>query len=68
MAENFLNWIPLNTHNYHKFIRPDDLEFYLSANNFNNINFKGLIYDPFILNWRLSKNTKVNFFCSCTLP
>ena len=67
LAENFLNWIPLNTHNYHKFIRPKELEFFLNQNNFKNISFKGLQYNPFKKKWILSENTNVNYFCSCFL-
>ena len=67
LAENFLNWIPRNTHNYHKFIRPKELEFFLNQNNFKNISFKGLQYNPFKKKWILSENTNVNYFCSCFL-
>ena len=67
IAENFLKWIPHNTHSYYKFIKPEELEFFLSANNFKNIKFKGLTYDPFKLNWKLSESTKINYFCSCVL-
>ena len=67
LAENFLNWIPLNTHNYHKFIRPKELEVFLNENNFKNVSFNGLIYQPLKREWVLSKNTNVNYFCSCFL-
>ena len=67
LAENFLNWIPLNTHNYHKFIRPKELEFLLNQYNFKNISFKGLKYNPFKRKWILSEKTNVNYFCSCFL-
>ena len=67
IAENFLKWIPLNTHNYYKFIKPEELEFFLSTNNFKQIRFKGLTYDPIKLNWKLSESTKINYFCSCIL-
>ena len=67
IAENFLQWIPRNTHNYHKFIKPKELEFFLNQNNFKNISFKGLQYNPFKRKWILSKNTNVNYFCSCIL-
>ena len=67
LAENFLNWIPQNTHNYHKFIRPKELEFFLNQNNFKNISFRGLQYNPFKRKWMLSENTNVNYFCSCFL-
>ncbi len=67
LAENFLNWIPNNTHNYHKFIRPQELEFFLNQNNFNNISFKGLQYSLLKKKWILSENTNVNYFCNCFL-
>ena len=67
LAENFLQWIPLNTHNYHKFIRPEELDFFLKQNNFKNVSFNGLKYNPLKKKWLLSKNTNVNYFCSCIL-
>jgi len=67
IAENILKWIPPNTHSYYKFIKPEELKFFLSINNFKNIKFKGLTYDPIKLNWKLSENTKINYFCSCIL-
>ena len=67
IGENLLKWIPMNTHSYYKFIKPKELEFVLSANNFKKIKFKGLIYDPLKSKWKLSESTKVNFFCSCVL-
>ncbi len=67
LAENILQWIPLNTHNYHKYIRPKELEFFLNKNNYKNISFSGLEYSPFKKKWNLSKNTTVNYFCSCIL-
>ena len=67
LAENFLKWIPYDTHNYYKFIRPNELEFFLNKNNFNNISFKGLNFDPFKRKWSLNKNINVNYFCSCVL-
>ena len=67
LDENFLNWIPLYTHNYHKFIKPNELEYFLFNNNFKNVKTKGLTYDLFKLNWKLNTNTKINYFCSCSL-
>ena len=67
IGENFLNWIPSNTHNYYKFIKPEDLKNVLFSNHFKEIKFKGLNYDPFKFKWELNNNIKVNFFCSCIL-
>ena len=67
IGENLLQLIPLNTHTYYKFIKPEELQQVLSTNSFKNIKFKGLTYDALKLGWKLSKNTKVNYFCSCKL-
>tara|TARA_Y100001970_G_scaffold293652_1_gene441969 strand:+ start:2507 stop:3208 length:702 start_codon:yes stop_codon:yes gene_type:complete len=67
LAENFLKWIPINTHTYYKFIRPKELEYFLNKNNFRILNFKGLNYQPIKREWNFSKNTNVNYFCSCSL-
>jgi 2-polyprenyl-6-hydroxyphenyl methylase/3-demethylubiquinone-9 3-methyltransferase len=67
IGENFLKLIPLNTHTFYKFIKPEELEQVLSSNNFENIKFKGLTYDALKLSWKLSENTKINYFCSCKL-
>ena len=67
IGENLLKIIPLNTHTFYKFIKPEELEHALSSNSFKNIKFKGLNYDALKFRWILSENTKVNYFCSCKL-
>ncbi len=67
IGENFLKLIPLNTHTFYKFIKPEELKHVLSSNSFENIKFKGLTYDALKLRWELSENTKINYLCSCKL-
>ena len=67
IAENLLKWIPMNTHKYYKFIKPEELEYLLSENKFKKIEFRGLSYNFFRKKWNLSQNTKINYFCSCIL-
>ena len=67
LAENYLKWIPINTHTYYKFIKPKELENILKKNNFKNINFKGLEYQALKRKWQLSKNSNINYFCSSKL-
>ena len=67
LAENFLKWIPINTHNYHKFIKPEELKNCLINNNFKKIKFSGLHFNIFKKKWEIRNNTKVNYFCSCCL-
>ena len=67
LAENLLKWIPLNTHNYYKFIKPEELKDNLTANNFKKIKFSGLSYNIFKQKWKMNNNKKVNYFCSSFL-
>ena len=67
IGENVLKWIPKNTHNYYKYIKPKELEEFLKKNDFGDIKFKGLSYDLFKLKWQITENKKINFFCSCKL-
>lgn len=67
IAENFMKWIPLNTHSYYKFIKPEELKYQLTKNNFNKIKFNGLNFNIFKQKWELTNNTKINYFCSSFL-
>ena len=67
LAENLLKWIPLNTHNYYKFIKPEELKDNLTANNFKKIKFSGLSFNIFKQKWKMNNNKKVNYFCSSFL-
>jgi len=67
IGENLLKIIPINTHSFYKFIKPKELEYVLLDSNFKNIRFKGLTKDLLKMKWKLSDNTKINYFCSCTL-
>tara|TARA_Y100001970_G_C13928110_1_gene696833 strand:+ start:69 stop:803 length:735 start_codon:yes stop_codon:yes gene_type:complete len=64
-AENILGWIPKNTHNYDKLIKPEELNKILLKSNFNIVNKCGLIFSPISMEWKIKKNnTKINYFCS----
>ena len=64
-AEYILRWLPIGTHDWNKFIKPQELEELLLSKNFKNINIKGLEYNPITKKWKKSNNLKVNYiFCS----
>ena len=67
IGENLLKLIPLGTHSFYKFIKPEELQQVLFANKFTNIKFTGLTYDVLKLTWDLSNNTNINYFCCCEL-
>ena len=67
-AEKILKWIPEDTHDYNKFIKPKELETVLQRENFKVNNFTGLVFNPIENIWKLNVNkTKINYFCSAKL-
>ena len=64
-AEYILRWLPIGTHDWNKFIKPEELEKILSAKNFKTIDIKGLEFNPLLSKWKKSDNLSVNYiFCS----
>ena len=68
IAEYILNWVPKNTHDYNKLIKPKDLIKVLKKNNFKIINIEGMNFNPLTQEWKLSKNFyPINYFCTAKL-
>ena len=64
-AEYILRWLPIGTHDWNKFIRPEELEEKLSTENFKTIDVKGLVFNPMNNKWKKSNNLSVNYIiCS----
>ena len=68
LAENFLNWVPKNTHDYSKLITPVELHSNLNECNFNVLDTSGMNYNPLLRTWSINKNLyKINYFCTAKL-
>ena len=67
VAENILRWIPKGTHDYNKLIKPEELKLTLKKESFHFENIKGLVYDPFNGEWKLSENYTINYFCTASI-
>ena len=68
LAENLLNWIPKDTHDYNKLVKPKELTNILEKENFKIKNISGLFFNPISKRWKINKNkTKINYFCSAIL-
>ena len=64
-AEYLLRWLPIGTHDWNKFIKPEELEKKLSLANFCTIDVKGLEFNPLFNKWKQSDNLSVNYIiCS----
>ena len=60
-AEYILRWLPIGTHDWNKFIKPEELERYLSNEKFSTLDVKGLKFNPLINKWKISKDLSVNY-------
>jgi 2-polyprenyl-6-hydroxyphenyl methylase/3-demethylubiquinone-9 3-methyltransferase len=60
-AEYILRWLPIGTHDWNKFLKPEELIEKMSKLNFQNKNVKGLEFNPFLNKWKRSNNLSVNY-------
>lgn len=63
-AEYILRWLPAGTHDWNRFIKPDELRDALAKGNLDLRNVSGLIYNPVIDTWKLSDDMDVNYFAT----
>ena len=64
-AEYILRWLPIGTHDWNKFIKPEELQNKLSEIKFITNDVKGLEFNPLSRKWKKSDNLAVNFIvCS----
>ncbi|MFM7085114.1 MAG: bifunctional 2-polyprenyl-6-hydroxyphenol methylase/3-demethylubiquinol 3-O-methyltransferase UbiG [Hyphomicrobium sp.] len=63
-AEYVLKWLPRGTHDWKRFITPDELRNYLLAAGLSDPLFKGLVYNILTDTWNLSDDLDVNYLAS----
>ncbi len=63
-AEYILRWLPIGTHDWNKFIKPEELERRLNEKKLITNNIKGLVYNPIFNKWGRSDNLSVNYIIS----
>ena len=60
-AEYILRWLPIGTHDWNKFIKPEELEKKITDLNFSIMNLTGLSFNPFFQEWKRTKDLSVNY-------
>jgi 2-polyprenyl-6-hydroxyphenyl methylase/3-demethylubiquinone-9 3-methyltransferase len=60
-AEYILKWLPIGTHDWNKFIKPEELEQKLTKLNFSINSLTGLSYNPIFQKWKRTKDMSVNY-------
>ena len=64
-AEYILRWLPVGTHDWNKFIKPEELEKKLAKKNLKTVDIKGFEFNPLLNKWKTSNNLSVNYIvCS----
>jgi 2-polyprenyl-6-hydroxyphenyl methylase / 3-demethylubiquinone-9 3-methyltransferase len=67
MAEHVLNWVPVGTHSFDKYITPGELTRWTLDAGLSNIDIKGMEYNIVTKQWSLTENTDVNYIMACRL-
>ena len=60
-AEYVLGWLPRGTHDWNKFVRPHEIARGLRPSGLKLAEVSGVTYVPFSGEWRLSRDTDVNY-------
>jgi len=63
-AEYILRWLPIGTHDWNKFVKPEELEKKLTDLNFLITDLTGLNYNPIFQEWKKTKDMSVNYIIS----
>ncbi|XP_048768206.1 ubiquinone biosynthesis O-methyltransferase, mitochondrial-like isoform X2 [Ostrea edulis] len=60
-AEYLLRLVPIGTHDWEKFISPEDLQFMLDKSGFSTTLIHGMMYNPLTKRWSWISNTSINY-------
>lgn len=68
-AEYVMRWLPKGTHEWHKFITPDELFDLLTKSGVTPVDKKGFVFNPVTWQWSISdRDLSVNYVTASTKP
>lgn len=67
-AEYVLRWLPVGTHDWNKFVTPDELDEAFASAGLVPHERAGMVFNPLANSWRLSGDCDVNYLASATRP
>ncbi|MGC2785326.1 MAG: bifunctional 2-polyprenyl-6-hydroxyphenol methylase/3-demethylubiquinol 3-O-methyltransferase UbiG [Roseiarcus sp.] len=67
-AEYVLRWLEPGTHRWEQFVTPLELTGFARAAGLRRRSVRGMVYDPFRRDWRLSSDTGVNYLFAAMKP
>ena len=60
-AEYILRWLPIGTHEWEKFVNPDDLIYILKKNDLKLDKINGMKFNLLLDKWNISNDKSVNY-------
>jgi len=67
-AEYVLGWVPRGTHDWNRFVTPDELAAALRAGQLEPTGETGVVYDPIGGHWHLSHDMAINYMMAACRP
>lgn len=67
-GEYVLRWLPVGTHQWERFVTPDELTRHLQAAGLSPPVVKGLVYNPLADSWSVGTDTDVNYLAASAKP
>lgn len=67
-AERVLRWLPVGTHDWNKFLTPDEIRALLTRNGLKVTGETGVVYHPLADEWRASRDMAVNYMIMAERP
>ena len=67
-AEYVLGWLPRGTHQWERFVKPNELSQFCKNAGLGAPSFSGMIYQPLKDVWVLNPDTDVNYLAACAKP
>ena len=63
-AEYVLRWLPIGTHDWNNFVKPNELNKICSNFNLKQNQEDGIVYNIFLDQWNISKDKSINYISS----
>lgn len=67
-AERVLRWLPVGTHDWNKFLTPDEIKALLSRNGLKLTGETGVVFHPLADEWRRSRDMGINYMVMAQRP
>ena len=67
-AERILRWLPVGTHDWNKFLTPDEIKTLLTRNGLKVTGETGVVFHPLADEWRKSRDLGINYMVMAERP